>query len=627
MGAAFAAGLTWILLSYSLAETQAASEEKIEQALVNQLEQEGVRRAELLALSLSDALYQLDIRTIEVLAEAANGQNGVLAVSVFDHTAEVLHDGTAELDSVGETLELALVNQALSEARPVSKINGDTVEVTTPVVIGRRLLGGVYFKLDKQIVATELSLLRASLTRIERDSQSNRVAAIAGIVAVFSILGFWAAYYISRNMAEPIRKLTRTTSTIGKRAADAISKDLLALSSRQDEIGQLSRSLADTACELELTTVAKDHVSNLLKALPDPVFVLNKSGNIKQANPAMCEQVNWSEEMLSGRHFTDFLVCAHLDLDAVINGDVSVVAGAEGRLRATDTPVSIAAAAFEDSTTSERLVVLAVRDIAELVEAQNALIAARDEAQAANKAKSTFLANMSHELKTPMNAIIGFTELMILDREKADPDAQELEYLSIIKDNSHQLVGIINDVLDMSRVDAGTLTLEVEDTSLSEQIEAALLMLAGRAQASQINLEKDLDATLVASVDPRLFRQIAYNLISNAIKFTDPGGRVSVVLRRNRIGQPIFAVWDSGIGMRAVDVKKAMLPFEQADDRLSRKFGGTGLGLPLVAKMTAQHGGKFRLFSRIGKGTIAYVRLPAERVCHQSVIEAASNDM
>lgn len=612
VAAGLAAGLTSFLLSDSLDRVSHASEERVAQALVRQLEQEGIRRTQLLAWSLSDALYQTDVRTIAILTRASRSQKGVLAIDVYDKDAIVLHDGTKKLLMVGKVLENSIVREALNKRHLVSRINDNTIEVTVPVVIGRHLLGGVYMVLDKKIVADEIQKLRNAYAQIEAKNKASRYTVMIGLMVVFGLFGIVVANYLSRNMAHPVRLLTKYTKLIGKIPAIDIMNGLQRLEKRQDEIGQLSRAIVAATQELEATTVSRDHVSGLLRAIPDPMMVVDMQGNITEVTPAMAEQVGMSEQELCGRLYSDFLDCSALVLSAMQSGKITSVAGVEGSLIDPHIPVLVAAAYFEDGMRRQRRVVIAVRDIQELVKTQDALRTTRDQAQSANLAKSTFLANMSHEFRTPLNAIIGFTELLIMDPPSLKEPGQKQEYYEIIRDSGRHLLEIINDVLDMSKIETGKMELDERKIFLEEPVRSAVSMMCGRATEAQTDIVLEMDSSLEAYVDPRLFRQIVLNLLSNAIKFTEAGGQITVILRRNRLNQIIFAIIDSGIGMNANDVKRVMRPFEQADDSLDRKYEGTGLGLPLVNKMVILHGGVFRLFSRPGRGTIAFICLPAQ---------------
>ena len=239
---------------------------------------------------------------------------------------------------------------------------------------------------------------------------------------------------------------------------------------------------------------------------------------------------------------------------------------------------------------------------------------ARQLAEAANVAKSQFLANISHELRTPLNAILGFST-MIKDQQHGQLSPEKtFEYARDIHDSGQHLLTIINDVLDLSRAEAGKLTIHYEQVLLSRVIDKAVNMVAGRAREGGVTITLE-----VAEKMPRLVAdkvrilQILLNLLSNAVKFTDPGGQVTVRAWAeagvNGVHYFIIEIVDTGVGMTAEEVKVAFHNFAQADSDLNRKYQGAGLGLPLTHKLVELHHGKITIKSEKGKGTTVHVRL------------------
>jgi len=248
-----------------------------------------------------------------------------------------------------------------------------------------------------------------------------------------------------------------------------------------------------------------------------------------------------------------------------------------------------------------------------------ALSLAMDKAELANRTKSEFLAGMSHELRTPLNAIIGFSE--IIDKESLGPvgNPQYREYASHIHASGQHLLELINDVLDISKIEADAVELQEEDINLAGTIRSCVTMIKERAQKSGIVLITDnIDDTVpLLRADPRRLKQIFINLMSNAVKFTEAGGTVTITSWYNSDNGYAIQVKDTGIGIAADDIPKALARFQQIDGRLSREFEGTGLGLPLTKALVELHGGSLDLQSEIGNGTIVTVRLPAERCVHR----------
>jgi PAS domain S-box-containing protein len=233
-------------------------------------------------------------------------------------------------------------------------------------------------------------------------------------------------------------------------------------------------------------------------------------------------------------------------------------------------------------------------ELAERRRVETELTRAKEFAEAANRAKSGFLATMSHELRTPLNAVIGFTEL-IKDGHVGPLNDLQREYLGDVHTSGRHLLSLINDILDLSKIESGKMELQPVPVNLGELIGKSLVMVREKAARHNIELLADMDgiADMTISVDERKFKQIIYNLLSNAVKFTPDGGKVGVSAVRPPQARAIeIAVSDSGIGIDAASIEKIFNPFEQADDSLSRKYAGTGLGLALTRKLVELHGGR-----------------------------------
>ena len=264
------------------------------------------------------------------------------------------------------------------------------------------------------------------------------------------------------------------------------------------------------------------------------------------------------------------------------------------------------------------------QDITEERAVRTELEESRFKAEAANRAKSQFVANMSHELRTPLNAIIGFSELLQSDEIELS-DERRCEYARDINASGKHLLSVINDILDISRIEAGKVTLEEETVPLAGLIDAALRMVRPRADETGVALSSSVLADATVTCDQRLMLQALLNLTSNALKFTERGGRVDVSARRSKADGLEIVVRDTGIGMSAEDVARVGEPFLQVDGRLARKFEGTGLGLVISKRLIELHGAKLGIESELGGGTTMTIVLPASRVSYaRGGIQAAA---
>lgn len=247
------------------------------------------------------------------------------------------------------------------------------------------------------------------------------------------------------------------------------------------------------------------------------------------------------------------------------------------------------------------------------------LIASTERAEAANKTKSQFLAHMSHELRTPLHAIIGFAEI-IKDSAGSVPDAHRFaDYAQDIWSSGRHLLELINTILDIAKTESGTARLFERNIPVNEIIDSSLVSVRGQAQSRQLSIDVQVPEDLpLVRVDVTRMRQIVINLLSNAVKFTPVGGAITASARLEPSGWLVLAVTDTGIGMSEDEIAVALEPFGQVENSLARSFEGTGLGLPLARRLAELHDGELRIASARGKGTTVEVRLPPERVLHNT---------
>jgi len=254
------------------------------------------------------------------------------------------------------------------------------------------------------------------------------------------------------------------------------------------------------------------------------------------------------------------------------------------------------------------------QDVSQHMQRESEVRRAKETAEAANRAKSEFLANMSHELRTPLNAIIGFAEILNMQLFGPLGDARYRGYSANIAGAGNHLLQIINDILDLSRIEAGAVHLHEEEIDAADIVGAVVRIMKDRAERGGLKLIGTVTTPAPhLMVDPRIFKQIMFNLLSNAIKFTPAGGGVTISLNTDVTGCTL-AVTDTGIGIAAENICKALSPFGQVDSDLARKFDGTGLGLPLSQRLVELHGGHLSIQSELGVGTAVHVWLPPGRI-------------
>jgi two-component system cell cycle sensor histidine kinase PleC len=247
----------------------------------------------------------------------------------------------------------------------------------------------------------------------------------------------------------------------------------------------------------------------------------------------------------------------------------------------------------------------------------------KNRAEEANQTKSKFLANMSHELRTPLNAIIGFSEIMESGMFGTLGSEKYQEYCHDILTSGHYLLEVINDILDMSKIEAGRMKLDMESLDLSKTLAESLRVVSGRADDKNLVVSADIEGTISVVADRRAIKQIIVNLLSNAVKFTPDGGKVTV---RSRVLRDsiVLMIADTGIGIAPHSLARLGRPFEQVESQLTKTYHGSGLGLAIARSLTHLHGGTMRLRSKLGTGTVVCVSLPRDgRKAKANISEAA----
>jgi PAS domain S-box-containing protein len=409
-----------------------------------------------------------------------------------------------------------------------------------------------------------------------------------------------------------------------------ISGDIALFVSLRDISQQLTAQERLRAGEIRLRT--------MMQNVADGILSIDENGVVQSVNPAAANVFGYEGDELIGSGVNLLFPPtatlpfsntspAHEDrsgLDQLVGKGALEVRGC--RKNGSSFPMELAVT--EMRIGAERYFVSVVRDISDRKRSEGNLQSALEQAEAANRTKSLFLANMSHELRTPLNAIIGFSEVMKDQMFGPVGNERYLDYMGNIHDSSRHLLAVINDILDISRIESGELELDEEWFGVDEVLSWAKDRAAtGNSNASQapvwIHMSDDLPELYA---DQRSLRQVVLNLLSNALKFTPAEGRVDISARLDEFSGISIFVKDTGIGIPADQVEKMTQPFTQSDNSLARRFEGTGLGLAITKSLVEAHGGHLGIESTEGKGTIVTVRFSADRVWSQEK-EAAQAEL
>jgi PAS domain S-box-containing protein len=390
--------------------------------------------------------------------------------------------------------------------------------------------------------------------------------------------------------------------------------DLTAGEKPADELGGDEPGDAERRVE-ELTAI--------LDTATDGVVIVDHAGRIISLNASAEAVFGRDEDALRGSPFADLLGDdsrqAAVDyLDGLReNGVASVLnEGREVSARSGEgeIPLFMTMGHIGGSGDDARFCAV-LRDISQWKRTEAELIAGRESAEKASEQKSDFLARVSHEIRTPLNAIIGFAEVMIEERFGPVENDRYREYLRDIRTSGEHVVSLVNDLLDISKIEAGKLELTFSAVQLNDLIRECVALMQPQANRAQVIVRSSLAADLPAIVaDPRTMRQVVLNLVSNSVKFTGPGGQVIVSTTLADTGEAVLRVRDTGSGMSEEDLARALEPFRQLSTSRISDENGTGLGLPLTKALVEANRAEFSINSARGEGTIVQVTFPATRV-------------
>jgi PAS domain S-box-containing protein len=451
-----------------------------------------------------------------------------------------------------------------------------------------------------------------TLESMKRESRRTLWIGVISFVLITVVLGVYTQRTVSS-----IKTLSRMTREVAKGNLDLETK---APSENSDEIGDLWRSFQTMTEGLKQTTVSKDYLNNILRSMLDPLIVIGWDGTVQTWNHATLDLLGHEEEELIGTPIQSIL------LEGKPESSEESDAGVWMRLESSHNvermlltkggdriPVSVSTSTLKKGDRTEGFVLVA-QDITDRKRAEEALRRAKEAAEAASRAKSQFLANMSHEIRTPMNGVMGMLDLLT----ETDLTERQNRFAETARRSSEDLLRIINDILDLSKIEAGKLELERSDFDLRDAVEETMVLFAERAHRKGLEIACDLERGVPSSLcgDRLRLTQILANLVGNAIKFTERGEVVARVRSVQENDEEVFLrfeVTDTGVGIDPQEQDRVFDIFSQADGSSTRRFGGTGLGLSISRQLAEMMGGEIRVESRPGMGSTFWFTARLER--------------
>jgi PAS domain S-box-containing protein len=584
-------------------------------------------RGTLLVMEFAD-FKKTTVRQLTMLGEViATNSGAALDFDNSDDATQILralkadsHITEAALyDRNGKIFATYPENQSAARLPPAPGADGyrfESWQLTgfQPVVMGDKRLGTLYLKYEASTVMSAwLSL-------------SLRVA--IGEIILIMVLTYALSSVLQRQISGPILALAGTARAVSERG----DFSLRATQQGSDEVGRLTAAFNQMLTHIQardaLLSASEARFRHLVDGVKDyAVFMLNPEGQIMTWNAGAQRLKGYSTQEIVGRHISVFYEAADV---ALHKPDLALKTAAEAgrsedegwRVRKDGSRfwANVIIASMRNEAGELAGFASVTRDMTERkqieaeilqmnAELEQRVIERTAQLEAASRAKSDFLAGMSHELRTPLNAIIGFSEVMV-DGKTGALTPKQTQYLTHILNSGHHLLQLINNVLDLSKVEAGKMELYPEAFSARRAIEEVSSLVAPMAQKKNLAIHLQVDPALgEVTLDLQKFKQVLFNLISNAVKFTPDGGRIDIWAGPHNETWMKLRVRDTGIGIKAEDLDKLFKEFHQLDSGLARQYSGTGLGLALTKRIVEFQNGTIHVESEPGRGSTFIVVL------------------
>jgi two-component system, sensor histidine kinase and response regulator len=553
--------------------------------------------AEMIGENSTAALTFGDVQSARETLQALRAKEHVVFACIYDKSGNVLAKYSRN------SAQANFSPPALRKRS--SSIEGDHKILFHPILLGGDTIGTIYLQEDLH----------------ELSDRFARFLEIASLVILASlVVAYLLSSRLQRVVSGPIRDLADTALSVSahenysirarKKSNDEIGFLFDQFNGMLDRIQQRDIALQNAHDTLERRVAERTaYLNALIDNSPMAILVLDRQMNVQLCNPAFETLFRYSRQEIVGRSGIDFLAAKDLWSEvtsiyrATLQGEPVHLTTRHRRKDLTVVDVELSAVPLV--VNGEVVGSFGIyQDISVRKRTEEALTRAKEAAEAASEAKSEFLANMSHEIRTPMNGIMGMTELAL----DTDLTPEQREYLGTVKLSAESLLSVINNILDFSKIEARQLTLQSIDFGLRDTIEDSLRTVSLRAHEKHLELACDFDDDVpdVLAGDPGRLRQIIVNLVSNAIKFTDAGEVVLSVKAQARSEREIllhFTVSDTGIGIPENKEAEIFEAFKQADGSLTRKYGGTGLGLTISSRLVEKMNGRIWVESKVGVGS------------------------
>jgi PAS domain S-box-containing protein len=564
--------------------TRAAFDEQL-QLRAREMAQSVARQSEYpLLVGDSVALGWITRQAVEgedvLYVEVAGGQSAKPVVA--------LRGGVRQVPAAGST-----------PGERVLRVGGEeTLEVTA--LVSAPLSAGVLEWEEDYLSKDDLGTVRVGISKRRQNTLFQRLVQYGAVLALVLLTIALAAeaWYIRRAFV-PMEKLAAFTRRVA--AGDLSAR---APVFRRDEVGQLTAAFNDMVEKLRRSTVSRNYVDNILQSMAESLIVVGIDGRIQTVNRAAREMLGYEPGELEGHPAVEILGSE----EPCENGSC---ASATYRAKSgQEIPVLLSRSDLATPSGQWQGQIWVALDITEKKRFEEELVAAKEAAEAASRAKTSFLATMSHELRTPLNAVLGFSQLLqveLADRQISDFDSD----LGKIQRAGNHLLALINDILDLSRIDSGKVRFTIDEFDAA----AVVRDVAAEAQplaAKNGNVIRVECAPALMTGDQLRFRQCLLNLAANACKFTS-NGRIAIDGRLEETGQANWyavTVSDTGIGIRPEEIARLFADFSQVDASATRKYGGSGLGLAISSRLCRMMGGDITVESEPGRGSAFTMRIP-----------------